>query len=180
MLYIFGGLPGTGKSELSKYLAKRIGAVYLRIDTIEQAMKNSGIEELYDEGYQVAFSLASDNLRQGMAVVADATNPVEISRETWREVAVSAGVAYCEIEIVCTDLDEHKRRVETRDPGVDSLKLPSWNDVIEREYHIWTTQRIVIDTAGKQPQESKLELMHALEAVSKSFRKSVRKSSRQA
>lgn len=36
MLYIFGGLPGTGKTELSMDLARRLGAVYLRIDAIEQ------------------------------------------------------------------------------------------------------------------------------------------------
>lgn len=43
MLYIFSGLPGTGKSTLAQYLAKTLGAVYLRIDTIEQAMKDEGI-----------------------------------------------------------------------------------------------------------------------------------------
>ncbi|NQY36612.1 MAG: AAA family ATPase [Alteromonadaceae bacterium] len=165
MLYIFGGLPGTGKSELSKYLAKRIGAVYLRIDTIEQTMKNSGIENIVDEGYQVAFSLAIDNLKLGMSVVADSTNPVEISRKAWREIAISAGVAYYEIEVTCSDSVEHKQRVETRVSDISSLKLPSWNEVVEREYHVWTTERILIDTAGKKTTESKLELMNALDEV---------------
>ena len=38
MLYIFGGLPGTGKTTLARYLAHHQRAVYLRIDTIEQAL----------------------------------------------------------------------------------------------------------------------------------------------
>jgi hypothetical protein len=36
LLYIFGGLPGTGKSALSRELARQRGAVHLRFDTIEQ------------------------------------------------------------------------------------------------------------------------------------------------
>jgi predicted kinase len=40
-LIIFGGLPGTGKTTLSRMLAERRGALYLRIDTIEQALRNS-------------------------------------------------------------------------------------------------------------------------------------------
>ena len=40
-LYIFAGLPGTGKSELSQNLARERRAVYLRIDTIEQALRDS-------------------------------------------------------------------------------------------------------------------------------------------
>lgn len=44
MLYIFGGLPATGKSELSKYLASSIGAAYIRIDSIEQKLRNAGLK----------------------------------------------------------------------------------------------------------------------------------------
>lgn len=37
-----GGLPGTGKATLARLLAARIGAVHLRVDTIEQAIVRSG------------------------------------------------------------------------------------------------------------------------------------------
>ena len=37
-LLIFGGLPGTGKSTIARLLAARLGAVWLRIDSIEQAL----------------------------------------------------------------------------------------------------------------------------------------------
>lgn len=42
MLIVIGGLPGTGKTTLARLLASRIGAVHLRIDTIEQACVHSG------------------------------------------------------------------------------------------------------------------------------------------
>ncbi|MEU6773507.1 AAA family ATPase [Streptomyces sp. NPDC046759] len=37
-----GGLPGTGKTTHARLLAARIGAVHLRVDTIEQAIVRSG------------------------------------------------------------------------------------------------------------------------------------------
>ncbi|MGP1387028.1 MAG: AAA family ATPase [Thainema sp.] len=46
MLYIFGGLPGTGKSSLAAALAHQRQAVYVRIDTIEQAIRNSGVAKM--------------------------------------------------------------------------------------------------------------------------------------
>ena len=39
-LYVFSGLPGTGKTILSQRLANQIKAVHLRIDTVEQALRD--------------------------------------------------------------------------------------------------------------------------------------------
>ncbi|MFD2078338.1 AAA domain-containing protein [Actinopolymorpha cephalotaxi] len=39
----FGGLPGTGKSTLARHLADHSGAVWLRIDEIENAMRRNGL-----------------------------------------------------------------------------------------------------------------------------------------
>ena len=40
MLIIFGGLPGTGKTAIAQQLARELGAVYLRIDSMEQAIRD--------------------------------------------------------------------------------------------------------------------------------------------
>ena len=37
MLIVFGGLPGTGKTTVARALASRMGAVYLRIESLEHA-----------------------------------------------------------------------------------------------------------------------------------------------
>ncbi len=39
MLIVFSGLPGTGKTTIANDLAAMTSAVYLRIDTIEQAIR---------------------------------------------------------------------------------------------------------------------------------------------
>jgi hypothetical protein len=43
MLIVFGALPGTGKTTLARAVAKEQRATYLRIDTIEQALRSSGM-----------------------------------------------------------------------------------------------------------------------------------------
>lgn len=166
MLYIFGGLPATGKSELSKFLALSIGAAYIRIDTIEQELKNCGFKKFYDEGYKVAFALALDNLKNGFSVIADSTNPVSESREAWISVADKASSPYIEIEIICSNKVEHRERVQKRQTDVPNLSLPSWDSVISRDYQPWKTASIILDTAGKTPQQSKQELSEVLRGKS--------------
>lgn len=148
MLLIFGGLPGVGKTEIAAGLARDIGAVHLRIDSIEQAMRNSGITISGPEGYEVAYAVAEDNLGLGRTVVADSVNPIETTRAAWRDVAERAGTRYIEIEVVCSDESEHRRRVETRMADIAGHEMPSWQEVRDREYEPWEAD-IVIDTAGR-------------------------------
>ena len=165
MLFIFGGLPGTGKTELSTDLARRLGAVYLRIDTIEQVLREQGTSSIGPEGYAIAYEIAADNLRLGLSVVADSVNPLAITRRAWRETAIRAGSSFCEIEVICTDEREHQQRVESRSATIPGFVLPTWQDVIERHYERWSGDHIVIDTAGQTAVQSKAHLTQLLQTA---------------
>lgn len=162
LLYIFSGLPGTGKSVLAKFVSKNFGAVFIRIDTIEQTLRENGIKEVEERGYEIAYNIATDNLTQGLSVVADSVNPLEITRKAWRKVATNTDTKFCEIEIICSDKQEHKQRIESRTSDINGLSLPTWDDVINRNYEPWTKDRIVIDTAEKSIAESQTELVQRL------------------
>jgi predicted kinase len=165
MLIAFGGLPGTGKTTLARQLALTIGAVYLRIDTIEQAIRiaiasSADVGEL---GYRVAYEISKDNLKCGLTVIADSVNPLQITRDAWRAVGKETSTDVVEIEVVCSDAREHRRRVESRVSDIAAMEVPTWEEVLSREYDGWQTDRIIVDTAGRSADESLKELTTRLE-----------------
>lgn len=93
MLIIFSGLPGSGKSTIARALAQRLGAVYLRIDTIEQAIRDAERtgEEMGPAGYFVAYGLARENLALGSTVITDSVNPIQLTRDAYHDIARSVG-----------------------------------------------------------------------------------------
>ena len=114
MLIVFGGLLGAGKTTIARELARQLGAVHLRIDSIEQAIRDSvPVNQSLDEaGYRVGYAVAGDNLLLGRIVIADSVNPLPITRNAWVEVANRARASVMEIEVTCSDINEHQNRVE--------------------------------------------------------------------
>jgi len=149
MLIILGGLPGVGKTTIAKELAKQLEAVYIRIDSIENAIVTSrlNVEDAIDSGYLVGYVIAEDNLKLGRTVIADSVNPIEITRKDWRNVAKKSGYRYLEVEIICSNKDQHKHRVETRKSDINNFKLPDWQKVEERDYQKWSDVDLVIDSS---------------------------------
>ena len=165
MLVIFGGLPGVGKTTIAQELARQIGAMHVRIDSIEQAIRDCTpvVPPSLDEaGYRIGYAIARDNLRIGRTVVADSVNPLLITRDAWLKVGQNAQVETAEIEVICSDSREHRSRVETRLQDISGLRLPTWKEVISREYHPWNREHIVINTANRSVAQNVKILREAL------------------
>jgi predicted kinase len=146
-LIIFSGLPGTGKTTIAGALAARLNAVYLRADTIETALRDGGVSKIDGLGYMVGYATARENLQIGNTVIADSVNPWQLTRDAWRAAARDIGKPFFDVEVICSDKDEPRRRVENRSNDIPGLALPSWQEVVDRDYDACTEPRLEIDTA---------------------------------
>ena len=151
-MVVFAGLPGSGKSVLARGVADAIGATYLRIDTIESAIISTLMPYRDNPvGYVVAERVAADQLAAGRDVVADAVNGVAAARAGWMTLAARTGAALRFVEVRCSDVTEHRRRVEAREPEMPGHGVPAWEQVRRRRYEPWPAElsgRVIIDNIG--------------------------------
>jgi predicted kinase len=151
-LVVFAGLPGSGKSMLARGVADAIGATYLRIDTIESAIVSTLMSYRDNPvGYVVAERVAADQLVAGRDVVADAVNGVAAARAGWVALAARTGAALWFVEVRCSDIAEHRRRVEARGPEMPGHGVPTWAQVLRRRYEPWPPElsdRLAVDNIG--------------------------------
>jgi predicted kinase len=150
MLVQVCGLPGAGKSTLSAAIAEQVPSLSLRVDAIEGAMWKYQIPRAQSgiAAYSIMHAIAVPNLRRGQMVIADAVSGVEPARAGWVSTAEAAGVPLRVIEVVCPDVDEHRRRVEQRTNDLPGFTLPTWDEVQRTtdEYELRTDDRLVIDS----------------------------------
>lgn len=151
MLIAMAGLPGSGKSAIAEAVGRVLKVPVLSVDPIEAAMCRAGVDRAQPTGlaaYVVAEAIAGDILALGQDVIVDAVNAVEPARGMWRDLARTHGTALRWIEVVCSDPDVHRSRLESRRRGAQGLSEPSWEDVQLRrgEYEPWQEDRLLLDS----------------------------------
>jgi predicted kinase len=161
-LIVLAGLPGAGKSTVAALVADRLGAVWLRVDTLEASMLRAGLPRSFETGlaaYIVARDVAREQLGLRHDVVIDAVNGVEEARQMWRELARECAADRYVLEVVCPDPAEHRRRVESRPAPTPPLPAPTWEEVLQREYLPWREPTLSLD--GRRPPEENLRRVRA-------------------
>ena len=158
ILTVVGGLPAVGKTAVCREVLRlRAEAqpqsqppTWLRIDTIEQALRDSG-EMLPGmpggAGYYVAAAVARDVLASGGEVLVECVNPLPITRRLWEETASDLGARSLAVELICSDEAEHRRRAQQRVSDIKGLELPGWQEITRRDYAPWPEADLHLDTA---------------------------------
>ena len=142
MLIAMAGLPRAGKSTIGQVLGSRLGLPVISVDPIEAAILRAGIDAGQPTGlaaYLVAEMHAETTLVAGRSVIVDAVNAVNPAREQWVNLAQRQNDQLRFIEVICSDPELHRERIENRERKLPHLQL-SWNAVEQslEDYAEWT------------------------------------------
>ena len=165
MLIVLAGLPGSGKSTIARALGHRLPAPVLSVDPIEAALLRSGVGPDQPTGlaaYVAAEAMATEVLSLGQTVVVDAVNDAAEARDQWRNLAQRQGVPLVWIEVVCSDPDLHRRRLEGRRRDLPGLPEPTWASLEARRPGLaaWTDERLVLDSVREPEGNVEVALEH--------------------
>lgn len=150
------GLPGSGKSTVAEVIGNRLGYAVLSVDPIESAILSAGIDSDQPTGlaaYLVAEAIADAALANGQSIIVDAVNAVDPAREQWVALARRHGETLRFIEVICSDTDLHRSRLEARNRNLPNFEEPTWHAVEQSldDYAPWSgdaaaVPRITIDS----------------------------------
>ncbi len=155
-IVVMAWLPGSGKSTVAEVVANRLGLPVVSVDPIESAILSAGIDPDQPTGlaaYLVAETIAEAVVAAGRGVVVDAVNAVEPAREQWLKLAARQDVPVRFIEVVCSDPELHRSRLEARNRRLPHVTEPSWYAVEQSldEWEPWSgatgaVARITLDS----------------------------------
>jgi chloramphenicol 3-O-phosphotransferase len=92
-----------------------------------------------------------EQLELGLDLIVECVNPAALTRDAWVESAELAGAKLVEVEVICSDEDEHRRRAEARSSDVEGLVKPTWTAILDRDYEPWLRTPLVVDSATTSP-----------------------------
>jgi len=152
------GLPGTGKSTLAGAVGTRLKLPVVSVDPIEAAILSAGMDPDQPTGlaaYLVAETIADSVLASRGGIIVDAVNAVEPAREQWIKLAARRSMPIRFLEVICSDQEVHRRRIEERDRELAHLAEPTWHAVEQRldEWEDWTGEsasvpRLTVDSVS--------------------------------
>lgn len=150
-LIAMAGLPGAGKSTVADGLGRALRAPVISVDPIESAIWRAGVPSTQPTGlaaYFVAETIARTNLDLGLTVIIDAVNAVEAARWTWRDMAASTGEPLRFVEVVCSDKEIHRARLEARTRKIEGFEVTPWETVLaaSAEWTSWSDERLTLDS----------------------------------
>jgi hypothetical protein len=123
---------GLGKTTIVRELAHQAGARHLRIDSMEQAIRDCAPDAAgFDEaGDRVAYAVAEDNFGSGGPSSPTRSIRYRFARDACLEVGRCAPTVALEIEIIGSDLRERQSESQPAKLPLPDLRPPTWDEVI--------------------------------------------------
>ncbi len=161
-LIVIGGLPGAGKTTLSKALSKCLEIPVFSKDELEAAVSRAGLasnKQMNGVGYELMSTIAQTHIDCGSSVIFDFIASESRVTDYWLSL-LSMPVKY--IECICSDEGEHQKRILSRCRGIEGWYELSWDDVVQIKatYNPYTSKRLILDTVEDLDKNIKLALKY--------------------
>ncbi len=164
---VVSGLPGTGKSYLSRKLAERLSYPVLESDTLRKQLFRKPTYSIAESGilFRDIHLLIEDLLKKGISIILDATNLTERYRERLYKIAEKHDARLIIVRTKATlELvrERLKNRVEKRQNGESSdadwevyKKLGATAEKIRRNHYTVDTSRDITPAVVKIVKEAR-------------------------
>jgi predicted kinase len=122
-LYIFCGIPFSGKTTIAKKLVEKFGFVRIDLDDIKFSLFGPDIQDEqidkagWDRIYQKMYEQIEDNLRQGKTVINDTGNFTSHERSLVKKIADTLGIETTEVFIDTPAKIARQRWLENKKTG---------------------------------------------------------------
>lgn len=166
VLVSMSGLPGVGKSFIARAVARNLRMCLLELDRIEEPLLRQGIrgDALGWATYEALTALAEQQLSNGVGVILDAVSWTNRLRREWADMAHHAGAPYRPIEVLCSDEQVWRKRVEQRHREAPSN--PTWDQVQHARDTYWDpwgeSDRLVLDTSNAESDQISQAISYVL------------------
>lgn len=146
-MVIVSGLPGSGKSYFASRLAQKTGARYINSDLVRREIDARGQYAFEDKltVYEEMARRVSYEIRQGNAVIADATFFREDMRNLFVTLAKLLHEKVCFIEIVA---NEELIKERLRQPRLDSEADFSVYELVQSQHERQKEERLVLESGN--------------------------------
>ena len=131
VLLVFRGQPATGKSVLAKALSFQLSFKLIVRDQFKAELAQAGLtpDEAGFKSYRQMWDSAFEWLIRGKSCICDANLNQPVALQEIRSLRTRTAASVLFIDCVCTDIDEHRKRLDSR----KTLGLPAgWADSWEK------------------------------------------------
>lgn len=128
------GFPGSGKSTLSREIARRLDAVIVDHDVTKTALLESTAQHSLDPGlagkiaYDLDWALVEFHLSLGRNVILDSPCLYDVMIERGLAITENSGATYRYVECLVDDIDEINRRLRERNRKLSQIRSVSPED----------------------------------------------------